>query len=186
VILAAGTNSGIYKFLLVLHILCAIIGFGAVYLNALYGQQIRKRRGPEGIAIYEANFFVTGIGQYFIYAVFVLGILLVLSSDDAWKFSQTWVWLAMTFYIIALGVSHGILLPAVRRMGVLMKELAAAGPPPAAGAAAGGAPAGSPAGGPPPQVAELGTLGQRVGVTGAFLDIMVIVILALMVWKPGA
>ena len=85
---------------------------------------------------------------------------------------------------MALAVSHGILLPAVRRMGVLMKELAAAGPPPAA--AAGGAPAGPPPGGPPPQVAELGTLGQRVGVTGAFLDIMVIVILALMVWKPGA
>ena len=115
-IVAAGTNSGIYKFLLVLHILCAIIGFGSVYLNALYGQQIRKRRGAEGIAIYEANFFVTGIGQYFIYAVFVLGILLVVSSDDAWKFSQTWVWLAMTLYVIALGVSHGILLPAVRRM----------------------------------------------------------------------
>jgi uncharacterized membrane protein len=185
VIVAAGTNSGIYKFLLVLHILCAIIGFGAVYLNALYGQQIRKRRGAEGIAIYEANFFVTGIGQYFIYAVFVFGILLVLSSDDAWKFDQTWVWLAMALYLIALGVSHGILLPAVRRMGVLMKELSAAGPPPGAGE--GGPPAGGPPpGGPPPQVAELGTLGQRVGVTGAFLDIMVIVILALMVWKPGA
>ena len=190
-IVAAGTNSGIYKFLLVLHILCAIIGFGAVYLNALYGQQIRKRRGSEGIAIYEANFFVTGVGQYFIYAVFVLGILLVLTSDDAWKFDQTWVWLAMAFYLIALGVSHGILLPAVRRMGVLMKELAAAGPPPGAGAGgppAGGPPPGGPSSstGPPPQVAELGTLGQRVGVTGAFLDIMVIVILALMVWKPGA
>jgi hypothetical protein len=173
-----------YRILLVLHILCAIIGFGAVYLNALYGQQIRKRRGAEGIAIYEANFFVTGIGQYFIYAVFVFGFILVAASN-AWKFSQTWVWLAMTFYVIALGVSHGILLPAVRRMGVLMKELAAAGPPPS-NPEAGSAPAGPPPGGPPPQVAELGTLGQRVGVTGAFLDIMVIVILALMVWKPGA
>jgi len=168
-----------YRILLVLHILCAIIGFGAVYLNALYGQQIRKRRGAEGIAIYEANFFVTGIGQYFIYAVFVFGSILVAASN-AWKFSQTWVWLAMTFYVIALGVSHGILLPAVRRMGVLMKELAAAGPPPGAN------PSQGPPAGPPPQVAELGTLGQRVGVTGAFLDIMVIVILALMVWKPGA
>ena len=168
-----------YRILLVLHILCAIIGFGAVYLNALYGQQIRKRRGAEGIAIYEANFFVTGIGQYFIYAVFVFGFILVAASN-AWKFSQTWVWSAMTFYVIALGVSHGILLPAVRRMGVLMKELAAAGPPPGAN------PSQGPPAGPPPQVAELGTLGQRVGVTGAFLDIMVIVILALMVWKPGA
>jgi hypothetical protein len=74
-----------------------------------------------------------------------------------------------------LGVSRGVLLPAVKRMGVLMRELADAGPP-----AAGAAPSG-----PPPQAAELGVLGQRVGVTGAFLDIMVIVILALMIWKPG-
>ena len=61
-------------------------------------------------------------------------------------------------------------------MGVLMRELVDAGPPPAGGAA--------PAG-PPPQAVELAALGQRVGVTGAFLDIMVIVILVLMVWKPG-
>jgi hypothetical protein len=142
-----GTNSGIYKLLLVLHILCAIIGFGSVYLNALYGQQIRKRQGREGIAIFDANFFVTRVGQLFIYAVFVFGFALVLVSDDAWKFDQTWVWLAMALYVISLGVAHGVLLPAVKRMGVLMNELAAA---------------------------------------GAFLDIMVIVILALMVWKPGA
>jgi hypothetical protein len=169
-----GTNSGIYKLLLVAHILCAIIGFGAVYLNALYGQQVRKRRGREGLAVYEANFFVSGVGQYFIYAVFVFGILLVLTSDDAWKFSQTWVWLAMALYIVALAVSHGILLPTVKRMGVLMREMVDAGPP------AGGAPAG-----PPPQAAEMETLGKRVGATGAFLDIMVIVILAIMIWKPG-
>ncbi len=170
-----GTNSGIYKLLVVAHIFCAIVGFGAVYLNALYGQQIRKRQGREGLAIYEANFFVTGIGQYFIYGVFVFGFLLVLASDDAWKFSQTWVWLAMALYIVALGVSHGLLLPAVKRMGVLMREMVDAGPPPA------GAPPG-----PPPQAAEMGKLGQRVGATGAFLDVMVVVILVIMIWKPGA
>ena len=170
-----GTNSGIYKLLLVLHIFCAIVGFGAVYLNALYGQQIKKRQGREGLAIYEANFFVSGIGQFFIYGVFVFGFLLVLTSDSEIKFSETWVWLAMTLYVVALGASHGVLLPAVRRMGVLMRELVDAGPPPA-----GAAPAG-----PPPQAVELGTLGQRVGATGAFLDVMVIVILVLMIWKPG-
>jgi predicted integral membrane protein DUF2269 len=175
VLVVAAYLDGLYKFLLVLHILCAIVGFGAVFLNALYGQQIRKHGGREGLAIYEANFFVSGVGQFFIYAVFVFGFLLVLVSDDAWKFDQTWVWLSMALYIVALGVSHGVLLPAVRRMGVLMRELTAAGP----------LPAGAAPGGPPPQAAELGALGQRVGAAGAFLDITLIVILALMVWKPG-
>ena len=158
-----------------LHIFCAIVGFGAVYLNALYGRQIQKHKGREGLAIYEANFQVSGIGQFFIYGVFVFGILLVLVSDDVWEFSQTWVWLAIVLYIVGIGVSHGVLLPAVKRMGVLMRELVDAGPPPA-----GAAPAG-----PPPQAVELEGLGKRVGASGAFLDVLMIVILALMVWKPG-
>jgi hypothetical protein len=127
---------GVYKLLLVLHILCAIVGFGAVYLNAIYGRQIQKHQGREGLAIYEANFRVSAIGQYFIYGVFVFGFLLVLSSDDVWEFKQTWIWLAMALYVVGLGVSHGVLLPAVKRMGVLMRELVDAGPP-AAGAPAG-------------------------------------------------
>ncbi len=176
-----GLNGTAYRILVVLHIMCAIIGFGAVYLNALYGQQIRKRQGREGLAVYEANFFVSRVGQYFIYGVFVFGFLAVLASDDSWKFDQTWIWLAMLLYLVALGVSHGVLLPAVKRMGALMQELvdAGSGPPPPAGPPAGAAT------GPPPQVAELGTLGQRVGATGAFLDVMVVVIVCLMIWKPA-
>jgi uncharacterized membrane protein len=166
---------GVYKLLLVLHIFCAIVGFGAVYLNALYWQQIRKHQGREGLAISEANFRVSEIGQYFIYAVFVFGFLLVLTSDDVWKFSQTWIWLAMALYVVGIGVSHGVLLPAVKRMGVLMRELID-GPPP---------PAGATASGPPPQAAELAVMGKRVGAAGAFLDVLMVVILALMVWKPG-
>jgi hypothetical protein len=175
VLVVAAYMDGLYKLTLVLHIFCAIVGFGAVYLNALYGRQVQKRQGPEGLAVFEANHYVTGIGQYFIYGVFLFGILLVLESSHAWKFSQTWVWLAMLLYVIALGVSHGVLLPAVRRMIALMREMVNAGPPPA------GAPAG-----PPPQAAEMAALGQRVGATGALLDVMVVVILVLMVWKPGA
>ena len=173
-----GANSdGIYKLLLVLHIFCAIVGFGAVYLNALYGRQIQKRQGREGLAIYEANFRVSAIGQYFIYGVFVFGFLLVLTSDDAWEFSQTWIWLAMALYIVGLGVSHGVLLPAVKRMGVLMRELVDAGPPPRR---------------PPARRRDRRrrspssqALGTRVGASSAFLDVLMIVILALMVWKPG-
>ena len=80
---------GFYKLFLVLHIFCAIVGFGAVYLNALYGRQIQKHKGREGLAIYEANFHVSAVGQYFIYGVFVFGLLLVLTSDDVWK--EIWI-----------------------------------------------------------------------------------------------
>ena len=166
---------GLYKATLVAHILCAIVGFGAVFLNALYGQQVRKRPGPEGVAIFDANFHVSEIASYVIYAVFVFGFLLVLESSDAWEFSQTWIWLSMLLYVIALGLSHGVLYPALKRMRVLMSELMA-GPPPGAG---------GPPAGPPPQIVEMQALGKRVGAVGGTLNVMLVVILCLMVWKPG-
>ena len=167
-------RNGVYDFFLLLHILCAIIGFGAVFLNALYGQEIRKRPGPEGVAIFEANFRVSKIAEYFIYAVFVLGFVVLalakVGDTKVFEFSQTWVWLSVVLYIVGIGVSHGVLMPSVKKMGNLMREMVAGGPT---------------VGGPPPQVAQLQELGKRVAAAGATLNVLLIVIVALMIWKPG-
>ena len=166
--------SGAYKFVLVLHILSAIVGFGATFLNGLYAREIQKRPGREGIAVYEANFTVSGVGEYFIYAVAVFGVLLVLLSDDVYEFTDTFIWLSILLYVIALSLVHAVLLPAEKRMGVLMREMAD-GPPPG----------GAEASGPPPQVAELEQLGKRAGAIGATLNLFLVVILFLMIWQPG-
>jgi uncharacterized membrane protein len=170
----ANIDGGFYKLCLVLHILCAIVGFGAVLLNGVYGQQMKVRvqsgRVNEAIAIHEANTLVSQIGEYFIYAVFVFGFALLGLSDSVWEFSQTWIWLSVVLFVIALGISHGLVRPASKRMGALMRELAS-GPPPA--------------GGPPPQAAEMQSIGQRLGVLGPVLTVILVVILFLMVWKPG-
>ena len=75
--LVGAINDDAYRIVLILHILCAIIGFGAVFLNGMYAAQAKSRKGPEGLAIAEANFKVSKIGEYFIYAVFLLGFALV-------------------------------------------------------------------------------------------------------------
>lgn len=169
-----GINSGIYKLVLVLHILSAIVGFGAVFLNGIYGQQARSRRGPEGLAITQANFLVSRIAQFFIYAVFLFGILLVALSDKAWSFSDSWITAAIVLYIIGIGLSHGLLFPNVRRIIGLQEELVAMGPPPA----------GATGGQPPPQVVELQERGRRVGLVSTLLQVDLVVILMLMVWGP--
>ncbi|HEX6311074.1 MAG TPA: DUF2269 family protein [Acidimicrobiia bacterium] len=166
-------NDDSYNLVLVLHILAAIVGFGAVFLNAIYGAQVRARRGPEGLAIFQANFLVSNIATYFIYAVFVFGFLLVLMSDDAWSFGDPWVWLSMLLYVVGVGLSHGVLRPNVKRMMVLMEEMVAKGPD-------------AHAPGPPPQAAEMEARGKRVGATSATLNVLLVVILYLMVFKPGA
>jgi uncharacterized membrane protein len=162
-----------YKIVLVLHILCAIVGFGAVFLNALYGQQAKSRRGAEGLAISEANELVSKVGEYFIIAVFLLGIALVLMGDPVVTFGQTWVWLAITLFIIALGISQALMTPRVRRLIDLQRELVSSGPPPAG------------ATGPPPQVLEMESVGRQVAMIGPVLNILLVVILTLMVFKPG-
>src|SRR4051812_33430426 len=118
-----GITSGIYRFFLLCHLISAIVGFGAVVLNGLYAAQAQKRPGPPGRAVTEANFFVSGIGEYFIYAVPVFGILMVISSDKAWKFSQTWIWLALLIYVIALGISLAVMFPGVKRIIALQNEM---------------------------------------------------------------
>lgn len=170
-LIIADVNSGTYKLVLVLHILAAIVGFGGVFLNSLYGQQAKSRRGREGLAIAEANYLVSNIAEFVIYGVFVFGILLVLLSDEVWTFGQFWIWSSMVLFIIGIAIAHAVLRPNVRRMNTLMAELAEMGESP---------------GGPPPQVTELEERGQRVGLAGTALNVIVVLILFLMVWKPGS
>ena len=163
-------TSGVYIVLLIAHIVSVVVGIGGVMLNGVYGAQAKARPGPAGRAIVEANYKVTEIATYAIYAIPVFGVLLVLASHDAVKFSQPWLGISILLYIIALGISHGVMKPAVKQMLGLMTEMEQ-GPPPA--------------GGPPPQAASMAALGQRLAAGGATLNLIAVAIIVLMVWKPG-
>jgi uncharacterized membrane protein len=135
----------------------------------VYAAQIEKRPGPEGRAVLEANMAVTSVGEKLIYAVPVLGILLVLMSDEAWSFSDTWIGLSILLYVVGIGVSHAVLFPGAKKIRVLMLEMES-NP--------------TPAGGPSPQLAEIQAIGKRQAAAGGFLDVLLIVLVALMVFKP--
>jgi uncharacterized membrane protein len=186
-------NSGAYDAVMVLHILCVIIGFGGVMLNGVYGVESKRHRGPEGLAIFEATEKVGKIAEGFIIAVPFFGIALVLMSHKQWTFSQTWVMAAIAIYVVAITMVFAVHLPNLRRMGVLMKELIAMGPPPAA--VSGGAvpeedmhaaSAAAAAAGPPPQAVELEARGKRAAMIGGLLNLAVVAVVILMVWKPGS
>jgi hypothetical protein len=164
----------VYKYLLFGHLLCVIVGIGNTAMNPVYGTFAKNRQGPGGLAVTEANFKAGHVGEWFIYGIPVFGILMVLDNKGI-DFDQTWIWLTLLLYVIALGIVHGALFPRVRRMITLQQELVAMGPPPE----------GAPAGGPPPQVGELETLGGQVGAMGGTLHLIAVVLLVLMVWKPG-
>lgn len=168
-----GIGSAAYKIVFVLHLMTAIVGFGGVMLNGVYGAQAKKRPGPGGLAIGEANLAVSKIAEKVILAVPILGILLVVLSDDTWDFSQAWVGMAIVLFVIVFAFALLVQVKNAERMNALAAELVAAGPPPAG------------ASGPPPQVAKMEALEKKLAGGGAFLGIALVVMVALMVFKPG-
>jgi uncharacterized membrane protein len=170
----ATVGSGVYKFFLLLHILSAIIGFGGVMLNGAYAARARQQSDREALAIQQANSWVTlNIAMYFIYAVFVFGLITAIIGKPAVKFSQGWLSAAMALYIVGIAISHAVMIPTSKKLGRALSGLAN-GPQP------GGAGDGRQA-----QVAEVDALSRRLGIFGAILNLLIIVILFLMVVKPG-
>lgn len=188
-----GVDSGAYDVVLVLHIMCVIIGLGGVFLNGIYGAESKRRRGREGLAVFEATERVGRVAETFILAVPVFGIALVLMSHGRWGFSQAWVIGALTLYATAIVLAFGFHLPNLRRMGGLMAELVemSEAPPAVAG---GSVPMDDPqaaalvaaSGGPPQQALDLERRGQRAAIYGGTLNLLIVALVVFMVWKPGS
>lgn len=157
-------DTDLYKAVLVLHILTALVGLGAVFFNGLYATQARAGAGAEGLAVAETNFRVSKVAEWFIYGILVTGVLMVLMSDDVYGFGQTWIWLSLVLYVVGLGVSHGLMIPSARRMLALMREAPTSGAAPA----------------------DFAAIERRMAIGGGFLNALTVVLIVLMVWKPGA
>jgi uncharacterized membrane protein len=149
--------------LLIVHVISAIIGIGATFTFGVLGSLSGRIEGPGAIALLEGNLAI----EKFLVRPFAL-LLLPLSGalmifKRGWStnfFSHTWLLTAIVLYVIAAGVATGILTPGVRKLIELGK----------------GGQAGT------PEFNRIVSIQQRLGTT---LDVVVIVIVVLMVWKPG-
>ncbi len=102
-----GVDGDLYNLVLVLHILAVIIGFGGMFIAGFYGNESRRLPADEGLVVAQATMKVSGqVPTVAVFAVPILGILLVLMSDDVWQFSQAWISLSFLLYIAAVGVMH--------------------------------------------------------------------------------
>lgn len=176
-------NDTAYMVLVAVHILTVIVGFGSTFVYPLTGNYASKHPGLEGKGISNANQFAgTRLTEPSIYAAGVMGVVLVLVGP--FDFSDGWVSAALLLYVAALGFSHFVHLPNLKKMDDLVNELAAMGPPPGAagGGEGGGKAGGPPPGGPPPQALELADRGKAAARNGGILHLTFAVILVLMVW----
>jgi len=151
-----------YDVLLLLHLVAVVVGFGGVLLNGLYAAQAKKRPGPGGVAIAEANFFVSNrVAEMAIYLVPLFGFGLIGASDSAWSLSDSWILGALVLYVIGLLNAKLVLQPTNRRVIEMMRDGA-------------------------PDEAAMNAADKRMAAAGGFAHLIFLVIMILMIWKPGA
>jgi uncharacterized membrane protein len=148
-----------YNVLLLLHIATVIVGFGGLALGGVYNRKAMKS-GSAAANISTVNFEVNKLCEYAVYLVPILGIGLLGASGGAYKFSQGWVSASFALYIVGIGIAHGLMIPSHRKLNAAL--------------ASGG-----------PSSPEVPALNQRLTVGGAVLNLLLVVIIVLMIWKPG-
>lgn len=163
--------------LLLAHVLGAIIAFGATFTTfPLLGAMAGREPAHREFAVRASK----AIGERFTIPFAILQGITGLALIDALRLdvlATGWLGLSIVLYVIAIGYSIFVQVPA----GTRMLELMAAAP--RQGATPGSASAGAPAApaGPPPELAALAR-GRRRG--GLFLAALVVAITYLMVMKP--
>lgn len=147
-----------YPWLKWLHILLAIVAVGFNISYAIW--QVRAAREPEhmGWALRGIKFLDDRIANPAYGGLLAVGIILVLIGP--WEFTDFWVYAAIALYIVLAVIAFTVYSP------TLSKSIAAFD--------AGGA--SSP---------EFARLSARTGQVGAALGVLVILLVGLMVLKPG-
>ena len=159
-----------FETFVLLHIICAVGGFGALVYRG-WVLDLARKRGPAAaagvLAVYGQ---VSQIGEVLIYGLVVFGIAAIGVSGDHDLFNKPWVVAALAVFVVMLGVLHGLVRPAERRYRDAMLELAEA-----------------PAMAPPqrpPQMAEMDQLYRRIGIGMGAFNVLLLGALYLMVFQP--
>ncbi|HWC38594.1 MAG TPA: DUF2269 family protein [Acidimicrobiales bacterium] len=155
--------------LLVLHVLSAAVGFGAIFITGVYAG-LARRRADAAVRRYfrpGPNWAARAL-----YVVPVLGVALVTTSHGSDRFGQVWVWVSLVLWFAATGLAHGVVWPAEGRIQRLLGE---------------GGPGGRPGdeAGPGGGEAELDGACRRVVRAAALIDAVFVASVVLMVVRPG-
>ena len=120
-----GTASLLYRVVLLLHVAAAIVGFGGLIANGVLNARAFNGPATEGGIILAAGATLSKLADYALYAILPLGIVLIAVSDDAFGFGDPWVSASFVVWFAVVGVTHGLIRPAVRAMAVRTGELGA-------------------------------------------------------------
>ena len=165
-----GIGSFPYNLLLVLHLVCVVVGFGAVSLNGLYLARTRQLPTGQRLAVGEVNGFASSkVAEMFVYLVPFWGFGLSGMAKESYPVHKPWVLATLVLWIVWVGLWHAVVRPGTRRMLEAERELAAA---PEVGA-------------DDARVALVESTGRKLMPVYTVLNLLVVASIALMVFKPG-
>jgi hypothetical protein len=165
-----GINSSLYNVVLLLHLIAVIVGFGSSFVGSFAAARARGMAPRERYAVEHVAFLAgKALTSPPVVASGLLGVILVVLSDEAWKFSQPWISLAFLLYFAVVGIGGFLLTPNAKAMDELGARLAEV-----------------PVGGIPPEVAELDARAKKAAAFTGVIHLLWLLLLIDMVWKPGS
>jgi uncharacterized membrane protein len=159
----------LYDALVVVHVACALVGFGSVAISGVYGFTTRRPAGPESVAEARRYFSSPGRLEWLVAVVPVPGVAALAVQPGGRGVGQLWALLALLIWAGAAALLLGVVRPAEARL------RAALGAVPADAVGSGSATA---------DPAELAAGGHRLGWASVGSDLAFFVALLLMIFQP--
>ena len=116
-LILAVVSSGVYKALLLLHLLSVVVAFSPAVVHAIAGPGLMKEDEDAGrrfAGIAAANNRMVHLPALLV--VGVLGFALVGVSDEAWKFSDLWVSISALLWLVIAGIISAVVVPGNRKV----------------------------------------------------------------------
>lgn len=151
-----------YTFVVFLHIAAGIIWVGGGIFGHIVGTRLAAGGNDEATAGYVSQIEWSGLRLFTPASLVVLaaGIYMVW-DNDAWAFGQTWIWLTLAIYALSFLIGAAYLGPTSGKMGKVLEDKGPSDP-------------------------EYKMMLQRILTVSRVDTILLLTIVVLMVWKPGA
>lgn len=168
--------SGWFIFFLTVHILAVVIAFGPTFAFPIIGATSAQHPQYALVLTELIHTIVRRLTVPLAIVVPLAGTGLIYTGHvDLW--SAEWLIASIVIYTAVFFYAILVQGPTVGRLIQTMKSM----PPPPAGGPPPAASAGRPAG-PPPEIARFA---KRIQFGGIFLTLGIVVVMVLMIWKPG-
>ena len=161
-----GTESALFRIILLLHIAASIVGFGGLIAHGAYHARAFREAAATARPLLTTTRQVGMFAEYAIYAVLPLGIVLVAISDDTFSMGDPWVSASFVVWFLMIGALHGAVRPAVKTM-IERAEVLDQGTVVETDSDVQGA-------------------ARKLMIGEASTQLLLVVALVLMIWKPGA